>query len=95
MNVFDIQNEMAQAEAWEVEETDETMSVDEIADLASTGISFCQGSCTSRDLVGVHRCYCIRARFPSPEHFELYKEAREDFKRMVAIKVISVALPTD
>ncbi len=92
--IYDIQKELKHAEDWELSQTDETMDVEEIAEMASRAISYCEGSCPSRDLVGEHRCYCVRARFPSPEHYELYQASREEFKKMLGIMIINTALPT-
>ena len=79
-----------EANAWELEETTETLSIEEISEIAKTGISYCEGSCSSRNWVGQDRCKCVRERFPTPSHYQLYLKCREHFQRMLDLEIMAI-----
>ena len=90
--MIDIQEDRRQAEEWENGLTDGSLSIDQIAYLARMGVSTCDSYCGSREYVGENRCYCIRARFPSPAHFELYLLARERYQKLISIGLLAAAV---
>ena len=89
--MIDIENDKRLALLWESEISTGSMSVNDIAYLAKTGIEYCDGYCPSRDITGADRCRCIRERFPSPEHYKLYQEARNRFEDLLKLAVVGKA----
>mgnify|MGYP001366003428 CR=1 FL=1 len=90
-----IQEDRKRAELWEAEGKTKTTTVDEIVELAKHEIRYCDDYCYSREYTGEDRCICIRERFVSPKHFELYLTARKKFKEMIAAKALAVAVSDD
>ncbi len=87
MFITDIKQELKDAEDWDRKEG--SISLIEIVDLAKTGIDTCEDFCASRKYCGEDRCYCIRARFESPQAYQLYKVSREYFLDFLAIGLIA------
>jgi hypothetical protein len=87
MFIADIKRELKEAEEWDNAEG----GIDRIdlIDLSKKGIDTCTGFCASREYCGEDRCYCIRARFESPQTYQLYKHCREYFINNLAIAVIA------
>ena len=90
--IIDIKKDAKEAEEWENSESEESISMDEIVHMAKNGVSFCEDYCASREYTGENRCYCIRSRFPTPSHYELYLLARDQFKKYLALGMLAMAV---
>ena len=44
----------------------------------------CEEDCHSRQICGEDACACVRAIFPTPQHYEFYLETREFFLQSLA-----------
>ena len=86
--IIDSQEEF-EAHVWELEESEETLSIKEISTIARTGISYCEEECSSRNIVGQERCKCVRERFPTPSHYKLYLKCRDHFQQMLDINLLA------
>ena len=70
------------AKEWEAGDTEEGMTVEQMADIVIRGFGNCgEEFCISREACSEDSCACIRDLFPTPQHFEVYKEARAFFER--------------
>ena len=79
MDYFD---EKELAKVWEKGDTEEGMSVEQMADIVIRGFGNCgEEFCISKGACGEDSCACVRELFPTPQHFEFYKEARAFFER--------------
>jgi hypothetical protein len=85
--IFDVRTEKRKAEEWEQGNSEETIPLSEIADIAAVGLTYCKDYCSSRETVGQASCYCVRARFPTPEHYQLYLKARHEYQRILAARI--------
>ena len=90
--IIDIKKDAKEAEEWENSDSEESISMDEIVHMAKNGVSFCEDYCASREYTGENRCYCIRSRFPTPSHYELYLLARDQFKKYLALGMLAMAV---
>ena len=93
--IIDIKKDEEEATRWERGDTEEALSIEEIASVATTGLTFCKDYCPSREYTGENRCKCIRERFPTPEHYELYLIARDKYLKMLAISIMAEAVGND
>lgn len=77
--IFDIDQEKVDLEKWLEMDADSTMSVEELVQMARTGIHTCpaDAQCLSRKYCGEGLCRCVRSVFASPEHYSLYEQVRE------------------
>ena len=83
---MDIKQEITIADQWESQiDSNESMKIDEIVELARRGLTFCEEFCASRHYAGEHRCRCIRERFATPQHYEMYQLIREKYKELLAL----------
>ena len=64
---------------------------DEITFLASTGLQTCKDFCASRKYTGENRCICIRERFPTSAHYDLYLRARSKYLELLEIGILAKA----
>ncbi len=90
--IIDIKEDEKKAKEWELSQSKETLTIREIAEIATTGITCCGDFCASREYTGEHRCFCIRSRFPTPEHYELYLIARQKFLQLLSAKLLAEAV---
>ena len=88
--LIDIHEDKQQAETWMASEPEMTwQAIDELIDFAIHGIKTCEGFCGSREMLGEDACFCIRARFPSNEHYFLYLELRKLAKDLTTFALIA------
>ena len=90
--ISDIKKDKKDAEDWENSKSEESISLNEIVHMARNGITYCEDYCVSREYTGENRCYCIRSRFPTPDHYELYLMARHQFKKYLALGMLAMAV---
>ena len=76
--MIDINEDMKQAEVW-LGETEGEMSEDQLIYLAATGFEECPDYCGSKQYCEDEACACIRATFPTPDHYHLYLILRDQF----------------
>ncbi|HAP70274.1 MAG TPA: hypothetical protein DCR04_11215 [Flavobacteriales bacterium] len=74
--LIDIKKDLKQKEEWISEESPDVCSLDDLIDYAIYGLKRCEDYCGSEDYCGEESCFCVRARMPSPKHYELYEELR-------------------
>ena len=70
------------------------MTLEEIIEIIKTGFKLCENpeeQCDSGGITGKN-CRCIRLRFPTPEHYELYKAIRKSYEKEWAINVLAEAI---
>lgn len=87
--MFDEKKEKRLADEWDQGDSKETMTIDDISTLAIHGFGCCKGHCLSRKYSGSERCACIREVFPTPNHFELYQEARNKFLDLLGLGILA------
>mgnify|MGYP000846964947 FL=1 len=80
------------ADEWESSNSKGGMTADEITFLASTGLQTCKDFCASRKYTGEHRCICIRERFPTSAHYDLYLRARTKYLKLLEIGFLAKAV---
>lgn len=84
---FDQFTEENKAIEWDLQEpSNQEINIEDFASLCITGLSVCEDNCLSRQLVGQHRCRCVRARFDCPAHYQLYKQGRQTALELIAAK---------
>ena len=74
-------DEMRKAKEWTHKESDDGMTVDDMAEIVIKGFGHCEEVCWSREFCGEDVCACVRDVFPTPQHYGLYKEARAFFEK--------------
>ncbi len=70
-SMIDLKEDMKQAEVW-LNNTEGEMSEDQLIYLAATGFEDCPDFCGSKKYCKDEACSCIRATFPTPDHYHLY-----------------------
>ena len=89
MNIlFDINEDKKEKMEWLSEGNDNSFTMDDLTDYAINGLQRCEGYCGSEDYLGEDACYCVRARFPTIKHFNLYEAARELGKELAYITIL-------
>ena len=91
MKLFDKKTEDFEVMVWELGESKETLSIEEITTLAKTGLTTCPEHCLSRARSGEDRCECVRARFPTPYHYNLYKKCQEQLRTLLDYELLALA----
>lgn len=81
MNEFD---EIGKKKKWLEGNSVETLSFEEITLLAKQGLGRCEEQCFSRSVCGEDACECVRSTFPTPQHYEVYQDARSFFLNALA-----------
>lgn len=76
--------EIQEKERWQRGVSEDGMSVEEITQIAKLGLGRCPEECFSRDISGDDACACVRSIFPTPQHYEVYLEARAFFLSALA-----------
>lgn len=85
---MDIQEDIKAAKLWQKRGRNETLTLQDITQLAATGLKTCEGFCGSRKYVGEHQCRCIRERFDSPITYDFYLTMRERFLEMMRLGLV-------
>ena len=93
MDYFEEENE---ANLWNSTASNKNITWKDISLMAINKLETCEGYCESREISGEDACFCIRNRFPSPEHYKLYKATRKRYEKMLnaglALKAVSTRL---
>ncbi len=71
-------DDMNQAKLW-LNKTEGEMSEDQLIYLVATGFEECPDFCASKKYCEDGACACIRATFPTPDHYHLYLSLRKLF----------------
>ena len=90
---MEIFHEWQVGDAWSYRD-DETMPIEALAHIVREGFTLCEGDCVSRSASG-DNCRCVRSVFPSPAHYQLYKELRKCYLRTQLAGLIYEARATD
>jgi hypothetical protein len=86
---FDPREDKRQMEEWVSTEEPDQIDLDLVAEKIINGFEQCEEYCFSRNNCGDDMCYCIRANFPTPKHYDTYKEMMLDASKIVAIRILS------
>ena len=93
--MIDYQEDRDSWGAWK-ERDSGIMSLDDLIELALRGHEQCEEYCPSRDSkkygCGEGGCFCIRAYFPSPTHYEAYLMLRGLVKELEALKLLGMLI---
>ena len=81
--------DLRQMADWEYAETPQDVDIDLLVERLTDTFERCEGTCDSRKNCGEDACYCVRACFPSPEVYEVYKALKEDSARIAALAILS------
>ena len=88
--MIDIHEDKAQRDRWLcVDPESVSMMTDDLIQLAIHGLETCPDFCGSREVLGDAECFCVRARFPSVEHYFLYLELRKLAKKLASLDFLS------
>ena len=68
--------EQKEKDDWLQGTSEEGMTYADISELAKRGLGRCEDECLSRRVCGEDACACVRSVFPTPEHYEVYLNAR-------------------
>ncbi len=96
-NAMDYDEDKNKRDLWLQNTMTETMCFEDFVRIASQKLETCQDYCESREECGEDACLCVRRRFPSPEHYKLYKIVNSRFNRMLTAATMAkaVALATN
>lgn len=89
--MIDIRQDMKQAEAW-LEKANGEMSEEQLIYLAATGFVECSDFCGSKEYCEDGACACIRATFPTPDHYHCYLLLRQRFLGWTKTGLVAGAL---
>ena len=92
--MIDINEDMKQAEVW-LNNTEGEMSEDQLIYLAATGFEDCPDFCGSKKYCKDEACACIRATFPTPDHYHCYLLLRSKFLEWTKQGIIAGAIYKD
>ena len=92
MTSFDPREDQRQLEQWLCEDESSELNLELIADKVINGFERCEEHCPSRNHCGSDGCYCVRANFPTPQHYETYKELMRDASKVIAINLLAKVL---
>lgn len=88
--MIDIKEDREQRDHWiSTDPQSVAMKTDDLVQLAIHGLETCPDFCGSREMLGEGECFCVRARFPSAEHYFLYLELRNVAKKLAGIAFLS------
>ena len=76
--------EIGEKTEWLRGDSNETLSFEEITMLAKHGLGRCGDFCFSRSICGDNACACVRNTFPTPQHYEVYLDARNFYLNALA-----------
>jgi len=77
LRVFlDVNEDKKQKKDWISEQVPGICLLEDLIDYAVHGLKRCEDYCGSEHYCGEGSCFCVRARLPSPKHYELYEELR-------------------
>ena len=91
--MIDMRQDMKQAEVW-LNKNEGEMSEDQLIYLAATGFE-CVDSCQSKKYCKDEACACIRATFPTPDHYHCYLLLRSKFLEWTKQGIIAGAIYKD
>lgn len=88
--MIDVFKELERKRSWENGEQDDGMSIEQIYKLVLTGANRCsvEENCISKQICGEDSCSCVRARFPSPESYQLFKLVKEQYEKHYSRKLL-------
>ena len=89
--MIDMRKDMKEAEAW-LDNTEGEMSEDQLIYLAATGFVECPDFCGSKKYCEDGACACIRATFPTPDHYHCYLLLRQRFLDWTKQGIVAGAL---
>ena len=88
---YDQKRDEREAEVW-LNEGNGEMDADALNLIAVTGFNNCGDEfCLSQKTVGEDACACVRATFPSRDHYQLYLCLRSRYLEMLKLGLISAA----
>ena len=90
--IFDSREDKRQLEQWLCEEEPQHLDHTLIATKIINGFEQCTDHCPSRNNCGSEGCYCVRANFPTPQHYEIYKQMLPNASKMVAVHILANAI---
>lgn len=88
---FDIREDKRQLDEWLCADEPKDLDLNLVAYKLINGFERCEDYCSSRNNCGEDGCYCIRANFPTPKHYETYKQMMPDASKVIALRILSVA----
>ena len=91
--MIDIRKEMRRAEAW-LDNSEGEMSEDQLIYLAATGFE-CVDSCQMKKYCKDEACACIRATFPTPDHYHFYLALRSQYLAWMKQGIIAGSISKD
>jgi len=86
--MIDIREDMKQAEIW-LNKTEGEMSEEQLIYLAATGFEECPDYCGSKKYCEDGACACIRATFPTPDHYHFYLALRKQFLEWIKQGIVA------
>lgn len=92
--MIDTQKDMKQARSW-LNTAEGEMSEDQLVYLAATGFQTCPDFCGSEKYCEDGACACIRATFPTPDHYHCYLLLRSKFLGWTKQGIIAGAIYED
>ena len=92
MTLFNAPEEQRQHEEWVCADESQPIDYVLIANKVVDGFEMCEEHCSSRNICGVDGCYCLRANFPTPRHYEIYKQVKADTSQVIAFQILAKAL---
>ena len=92
--MIDLNEDMKQAEVW-LNNTEGEMSEDQLIYLVATGFEDCPDFCGSKKYCKDEACACIRATFPTPDHYHCYLLLRSKFLEWTKQGIIAGAIYKD
>ena len=83
--MIDIHEDKKQSEKWQEAKPERAlMSIKQLLLVAINGLDVCDDYCGSRERLGQENCFCVRANFPTQDHYFLYLELRALAKKLAA-----------
>ena len=82
-------DETQEVEQWMEGNTEGSLTTEELLELVVRGHGVCEHYCCSRANYGQEKCTCVRSMFPTPKHYELYKQARAYYIKNIAIQKVA------
>tara|TARA_Y100000385_G_C12513048_1_gene392149 strand:+ start:168 stop:494 length:327 start_codon:yes stop_codon:yes gene_type:complete len=89
--MIDVRDDKKQAEDW-LDNGNGEMDADTLNFIAINGFEDCgRKPCFSAKACGSDACFCVRATFPSREHYQLYLALRERYLMWLKLGLIGAA----
>ena len=87
--IFDAREDKRQRDDWLCTEEPDELDLDFVASKIINGFTRCDDYCVSRNNCGDDGCYCIRANFPTPNHYDTYKQMMQNASQIIAIRILA------